>query len=193
MRRTRRRATAGFTLTELMVVMAIIGVLVATAYPLLRARPRAIDHAETIAARIAEASRRAIAGGAVRPNVVQALGLTARTRVVVELDASSRVTVSTERLVEDLPVSETDASWQEIRRIALHRDMRVVGWSASPTLSSTSGPANLLSAGQTKDIYCQPDGRCDGIMLFLETADGRTRARVVVLPLGGAPVTFTSW
>ncbi len=184
MTRSRR---GGFTLVELMVVVAIIGVLVVMSYSLLSGQPRALDVAEQISAKISEASRKAVAGGAVRANVAQNVGITARTRVILEL--GSPTVVSTERLVENQPATSTSASWVEFNRIALPRAIRVVGWREAPTLSSTAG------AEFTTDptIYCEPDGRCTGRIIYLQSADGRTKARVVVLPLGGTPITFDGW
>lgn len=192
-RRDRRERRAGFTLTEMMIVMAIVGVMVALAYPMLKARPRAIDVCEQVAGRLAEASRQAIAGGAVRPNVVTNLGLTARTRVIVEVATDLRAVVATERLEEELPVTSDDASWIELKRQVLPRQLRVAGYSDTASLTSAGGPAVTMTGGQTKDIYCQPDGRCGGVTLYLQTTDARSRCRVVVLPLGGAPVTFPAW
>lgn len=192
-RRRAGRSRAGFTISEVMVVVAIIGVVVALAYPMLKARPRAIDVCEQISARLSEASRQAIAGGAVRANVVQNLGLTARTRVVVEILAGPRAVVATERLEEDLPVTLNNASWREIKAQTLPRQILVAGFSNTASLSATAGPATPLTVGQTKDIYCEPTGRCAAVTLFLQTSDLKTKCRVVVLPLGGTPVTFASW
>ena len=185
MRTTPRRA--GFTLVEMMVVVAIIGVLVVLSYSLLTGQPRALDVAEVISRKISEASRKAASGGTVRANVAQSIGLTARTRVIVEL--GSPTVVSTERLVEDQPATATGASWQELNRMVLPKNVQVLGWRSAPTLSSTVGVE--LTTDPT--IYCEPDGRCTGMIIYLKTADNRTRARVIVLPLGGTPITFDGW
>lgn len=186
MRRARReRVRAGFTLAEMMVVVAIIGVLIVAAYSLLKGRPRAIDGAEQCAAKLSEAARKAVAGGAVRANVAAFNGVTARTRVIFEIGTPT--VISTERLVEDPSPSSTSASWVEFSRVALPRDVQVVGWREVPTLDPTAGPEHTTDA----TIYCEPDGRCTGRIVYLQA--GRTQARVIVLPLGGAPVTFASW
>ncbi|MEZ4400605.1 MAG: prepilin-type N-terminal cleavage/methylation domain-containing protein [Kofleriaceae bacterium] len=183
-----RRRSAGFTLIELMITVTIVGVLVSAAYVYLKPDPQPIDVADQTASMVSEASRRAVLGGAVRDNVATALGVTARTRLIIE--GGTPAVLSIEQLEEDPSPSSTAASWIEIRREALPKQITVSGWTAPAALGS-SAPANPLPAGSSKEIYCESNGRCTGAIVFF--AGRHKQARAVILPLGGTPVTFTSW
>lgn len=186
-----RSTRAGFTLVELMIVVAIVSTLVGAAYVYTREDPQPIDGAESCALFLSDASQRAVTGGAVRANVAQALGVTARTRVIFE--GGSPGVLSLERLEENPSPTSTSASWVEVRRMRLPRAIVMAGWTETPTLSATAGPANSLVTGGNRDLYCEPDGRCTGGMIYFRNAKDTRRARCVVLPLGGTPITFRTW
>jgi len=187
----RRAIARGFTLIELMIVVSIVGVLVAASYVYLKPDPKPIDAADQLSAMVSEAARRAVAGGPVRANVAASIGVTARTRVIIE--GGTPVVLSLERLEENPSPTSTAASWVELRRIALSKKVWVAGWRGTPTVSSTSGPSTTLGAGQTKEIYCEATGRCTGLIVYFQTPKLTKRARMVLLPLGGTPITFTAW
>lgn len=185
------RRARGFTLTEVMVTVAIIGVLVALGLSLLRTTPQPVDVASQVSSRLAETSRKAVAHGAVRPAVATALGSRARTRAVFTSTASG-VQVVVDRLEEDPPPA-TSASWIELSSSTLHPSITLAGYSPVADLGGGRTPAVALGAGGSFEVRCNADGTCDAVTIYLATADQVRQARVVVLPLGGTPMTFDRW
>lgn len=188
------RRQRGFTLTELMIVVVIVGVLAALSISLLNNKPRPIDAASQVSSKLAETSRKAVGGGTVRGDVVAALGSPARTRARFAIATSNQVvSLSVQRLEED-PLPSATANWIELSSIELHSSIRLAGY--TPTADLTGGataPAVALGGGDSLEVRCNPDGTCDGITIYLASADGRRQARLVVLPLGGTPMTFDRW
>lgn len=191
MRRVAAGRQGGFTLVELIVVVAIIGVLVTLSVSILNGKPRAIDLAHDLSTRLGETARKAVAGGAVRSDVALAQGSAARTHMLIVVGNGGGGTLTMERLEEDeLPAST--ATWLELATVSLPRSIVVAGVRGSADLSGL-GIETLVGSGDQIEVRCYPDGRCDGITIYLETSDRRRKARVAVLPLGGTPVTFDSW
>ncbi|HWU91036.1 MAG TPA: prepilin-type N-terminal cleavage/methylation domain-containing protein [Kofleriaceae bacterium] len=192
----RRRAPPGpprgFTLTEVMVVVAIVGVLISMALVYLQPKVKSIDVATRVGDLVREASRRAIALGPVRPDVALGLASKARTRVR-GTTSGPRPTFVLERLQEDPPSSHGGA-WIAVLQYTV--DKNTVGESWAPGVGSHS--ALTRSADWTTfEARCYPDGTCDARTLFFEAAvagvPSDRYARMSIMPIGGAIMTQQDW
>ncbi len=204
-RSTRKRREAGFTLTEMLVVVAIIGVMVTMAIVYMRPRVRPIDVAARFGDLVHEASRRAVALGPVRPNVASALASKkARTQILAAV-ASGVVTFTLYRLVEDLPVTVTTGTWVPIESYAVHPNVIPVKWGPDVGDRTMAGLSTTWDTAAGLVILCRPDGTCDPRTLFFQAVipgpDCQTAAgplndqcgKISVMPLGGAITTRPDW
>lgn len=189
---TRQR---GFTLVELMAVVAIIGIVVTTASVYLRTSVRPIDVANRVGDLVRDASEQAVAMGPVRADVAVALGSRARTRIrgIAGTAPDFVPTFVVERLQEDA-APLTSSQWLEMGRYTV--DIAIVAESFSNGVGA-HGALPLVTDWSTFSALCYPDGTCQSRTLYLQykkagpTSDNF--ARVSIMPLGGAIMTRKDW
>jgi prepilin-type N-terminal cleavage/methylation domain-containing protein len=194
-----KRRQGGFTLTELMVVVSIIGVLVTMAIVYMRPRVRPIDVATRVGDLVREGSRRAVALGPVRADVVVALGSKARTQVLA-VASGSVVTFTLYRLQEAVPA--TASVWMPIESYPVDPNVLAVKWAQ---FAGDRTMAGQLSTWNTFLVQCKADGICDSVTVFFQAAiagpDCNTATipvyeqcgKLSVMPLGGAITTRPDW
>lgn len=186
------RAQRGFTLTELMMVVAIIGVLVAMASVSMQPRITSIEVATRVGDLFREADRRAVALGPVRADVALNIGSKARTRVR-GVSAGPRPTFVLERLQEDASPA-TSAAWVAVMQYTVTRDVVAESWSVGVGSHSALSRSVDWTAFEAR---CYPDGTCDPHTLFFEAArpgaESERYARLSIMPIGGAIMTRRDW
>lgn len=190
--RTVAPAQAGFTLVELMVVVAMISVLTSVAALGLKPSDSPRRTATDLATRVKECERQAVAGGPVRDDVLTAMGSRARARVAIRYLDGGGQEVVVERLEEDAEPS-TGATWVQVSRSTVVDAIKIDGYRDSAALASTGGPDESFTSGEL-DLACYPDGTTDARTFYVDWDGSQSlRARVVVLPLSGQTVVSKGW
>jgi len=147
------------------------------------------DEATAAANTLREASRKAIAAGAVRQDVAVANALTERTRVRVAQEGGLTAIIL-ERVDED--EGDTTYAWLELERHWVSQDVELYGYADESALDPGSVAPTALTGETT--VSCYPDGTCDPKTLFFRnTRNGEQAVRVVVMPCNGSPIVFDGW
>jgi prepilin-type N-terminal cleavage/methylation domain-containing protein len=188
-----RRSEAGFTLTEMMIVVVILSILSTLAIVYLKPKTKPLDVSNRVADLVREGSREAVSYGMVRAQVAAVNGKQ-RTRITGAGAVNSSPTFTLQRFVEN-SAPATTGTWVTMQ--TYQTPAKVIGVAFATSVGAYAS-VTLLTDWNTFVVNCYPNGTCDGATLFFQAATGNTgnldfRSRVSVLPLGTATLIRNDW
>jgi prepilin-type N-terminal cleavage/methylation domain-containing protein len=192
MRGRRRSREAGFTMTELMVTVVILGILAALTVSTFKSQPVA-DSTRKVAAVIADARRRAVSGGPIRADVAAATGN--RARAIIDYTNESGVGRARIYVAVEDPLPATTFQWIEVSGQSMPNEVEFYAIGSSPAIDPGGAVPAALGAGTvTKRFFA--DGTCDATTVYLRksgSSDPNLRHRVFAMPLTCSTGMFKDW
>lgn len=183
----KRRAFRGFTLIEMMVVVAIVAIMTTLAVVSARTSTRPIDVATRFAGLVQSGSRNAVRLGVVRSDVATAEGSKRRARI--------RATGTTHPLfILEVLSEDPTPTWSVVSTYQVPRAVEIVGYTNSVATYTSAG--SISSDWTQFSLGFEPSGSSNSVTLFFSADQGATqdrKARASVLPLGTATFVRTGW
>ena len=170
------RRQAGFTLMEVMVVVAIIAILTTLALVYINPNSKAVDVSTGVGELFREASREAVQYGTIRPNVVVA----SKARTKITATAGPNPTFTLQRFVEDTPDTATTGTWVIVESYTVPNGVTASAYATSVGAYASVSPQTTWSVVHDELL---PERHVRSVLAVLRESRGH-RLRIPVAGLG---------